>query len=120
MNLSPEIATQLLELDKHCAKMQERDRQKYEEELISSRNSSRIIKYLKIFHEQKFAPKNEHLDWNSVAKSRIIQQVFLISNSEQISSYEQIDAIMEGYIKFPVHGSTVWSHRSSKKVTKLG
>ena len=31
MNFSPYLATQLIELEKHCANLQERDRQEYEE-----------------------------------------------------------------------------------------
>ena len=44
VNFSPYLATQLIELEKHCANLQERDRQEYEEELISGRNRSRIFK----------------------------------------------------------------------------
>ena len=38
VNFSPYLATQLIELEKHCANLQERDRQEYEEELISKKN----------------------------------------------------------------------------------
>ena len=39
VNFSPHRATQLIELEKHCANLQERYRQEYEKELISSKNS---------------------------------------------------------------------------------
>ena len=62
VNFSPYLATRLIELEKHCANLQERDRQEYEEELISSRNRSRIFKYLKSFQKEKFPTKIVHLD----------------------------------------------------------
>ena len=83
MNFSPYLATQLIELEKHCADLQERDRQEYEE-LISSRNRSRIFKYLKSF--QKEIPTKNCTSWlefrctKQQRKSRIVQHVFLISS----------------------------------------
>ena len=95
MIFSPYLATLLIELEKHCANLQERDRQEYEEELISSRNRSRIFKYLKSFQKEKFPPKIVHLDWNSVGQnSKEKAELFNTYFSSVVTdeSYEQIDA----------------------------
>ena len=94
MNFSPYLANQLIELEKHCSNLQERDRQKYEE-LNSSRNKSRIFKYLKNFQKEKFPPKIVHLEWNSVAQnSKEKAELFNTYFSSVVTdeSYEQIDA----------------------------
>ena len=95
MNFSSYLAIQLIELEKHCANLQERDRQEYEEELISSRNRSRIFKFLKSFQKEKFPPKIVHLDWNSVAEnSKEKAELFNTYFSSVVTdeSYDQIDA----------------------------
>ena len=95
VNFSPYLATQLIELENPCANLQERERQEYEEELISSRNRSRIFKYLKSFQKEKCPPKIVHLDWNSVAqnhkeKAELFNTYFSLVVTDE--SYEQIDA----------------------------
>ena len=95
MNFSPYLATQIIELEKNCANLQERDRQEYEEELISSRNRSRIFKYLKSFQNEKFSPEIVHLDWNSVAQSsKERAELFNTYFSSVVTDekYEKIDA----------------------------
>ena len=72
----------------------ETDRQE-NEELISSRNRSRIFKYLKSFQKEKFPPKILHLEWNSVAQnSEEKEELFNTYFSSVVTdeSYEQIDA----------------------------
>ena len=95
VNFSPYLATQLIELEKYCANLPERDRQEYEEELISTRNRSRIFKYFKIFRKEKIPLKIVHLDWNSVAqnskeKAGLFNTYFSSVVTDEI--YEQIDA----------------------------
>ena len=99
MNFSLYLATQIKEQEKHCANLPETDRQKYEEEVISSRDRSRIFKYLKSFQKKNFPPKIVHLEWNSVAQNSKKKQNFLTCtcNSQFSSvvtdeSHEQIDA----------------------------
>ena len=94
VNFSPYLATQLIELEKHCANLQERDLQE-NEELILSRNRSRIFKYLKSFQKEKFPPKIVHIEWNSVAQnSKEKAELFNTYFSSVVTdeSYEQIDA----------------------------
>ena len=95
VNFSPYLAKQLTEIEKHYANLQERDQEEYEEELISSRNRSRIFKYLKNFQKEKFPPKIVHLFWNSVAqnskeKAELFRTYFPSVFTDE--NYEQIDA----------------------------
>ena len=95
MSFSPYLATQLIELEKHCANLEETDRQEYEEEIISSKNRSRIIKCLKNFQKEKFPPKTVHLDRNSFAQnSKEKAELFNTYFSSVVTDerYEQIDA----------------------------
>ena len=94
VNFSPYLATQLIELEKHCANLQERDRQEYEEELISSRNRSRIFKYLKNFQKEKFPAKIVHLDWNSVHKTAKKKQSYSTRISHQYLLMKVTNSLM--------------------------
>ena len=65
MKFSPYIANPPRELENYCANLKERDRQEYQAELISSRNSSGILKHLEKL-QKKFPLKIFLIDWNSV------------------------------------------------------
>ena len=174
VKFSPYIANQPIEQEKHCANLQEIDRQEYQAELITRRKSSRILKHLEKF-QKKFPPKIVYSDWNFFAPNSKNADLFNTYFSSVVTdeSYEQTDAptlleaggqkivnftkklkivvvtqsgvvggihpilhkkaakivsklfkvsstILEGYIKFSVNGSMVWSQQSSKMITEMG